>query len=83
LSDEVEPVNVGNPAEMTIMDFAHMVNRLTNSKAGIVYEDYRIPDDPQIRQPDISKARQVLDWEPRVELEEGLQKTIGWFRERV
>ena len=83
LSDEVEPVNVGNPAEMTIMDFARMVNRLTGSKAGIVYEDYRIPDDPQVRQPDISKARQVLDWEPKVELEEGLQKTIEWFRERV
>jgi dTDP-glucose 4,6-dehydratase len=83
LSDEVEPVNVGNPAEMTILDFAHMVNRLTGSKAGIVYEDYRIPDDPQVRQPDISKARQVLNWEPGVDLEEGLQKTIEWFRERV
>jgi dTDP-glucose 4,6-dehydratase len=83
LSDEVEPVNVGNPAEMAILDFAHMVNRLTGSKAGIVYEDYRIPDDPQVRQPDISKARQVLNWEPGVDLEEGLQKTIEWFRERV
>jgi dTDP-glucose 4,6-dehydratase len=83
LSDEVDPVNIGNPAEMTIMDFAHKVNRLTGSKAGIVYEDYRIPDDPQVRQPDISKARRVLDWEPRVELEEGLQKTIAWFREWV
>ena len=83
LSDEVEPVNLGNPAEMSILSFAHLVNRLTSSKAGIVYEDYRIPDDPQVRQPDIFKARQVLNWEPRVELEEGLQKTIQWFRERV
>jgi len=83
LSDEVEPVNLGNPAEMTILDFAHLVNRLTDNKAGIVYEDYRIPDDPQVRQPDISKARRVLNWEPRVDLEEGLQKTIEWFRERV
>jgi dTDP-glucose 4,6-dehydratase len=83
LSDEVEPVNVGNPAEMSILDFAHLVNRLTGSKAGIVYEDYRIPDDPQVRQPDISKARRVLNWEPKVDLEEGLQKTIGWFRKRV
>ena len=83
LSDEVEPVNVGNPAEMTILDFARMVNRLTGNKAGIVYEDFRIPNDPQVRQPDISKARRVLNWEPKVELEEGLQKTIGWFRERV
>jgi dTDP-glucose 4,6-dehydratase len=83
LSDEVEPVNVGNPAEMSILDFAHLVNRLTGSKAGIVYEDYRIPDDPQVRQPDISKARRVLNWEPKVDLEEGLQKTIEWFRKRV
>ena len=83
LSDEVEPVNLGNPAEMSILSFAHLVNRLTGNKAGIVYEDYRIPDDPQVRQPDISKARQVLNWEPRVDLEEGLQKTIKWFRERV
>ncbi len=83
LSDKVEPVNLGNPAEMSILDFAHLVNRLTGNKAGIVYEDYRIPDDPQVRQPDISKARRVLNWEPRVDLEEGLQKTIEWFRERV
>jgi dTDP-glucose 4,6-dehydratase len=83
LSDEADPVNIGNPAEMTIIDFAHKVNRLTGSKAGIVYEDYRIPDDPQVRQPDISKARRVLNWEPKVDLEEGLQKTIAWFREWV
>jgi dTDP-glucose 4,6-dehydratase len=83
ISDEVEPVNVGNPAEMSILDFAHLVNRLTGSKAGIVYEDYRIPDDPQVRQPDISKARRVLNWEPKVDLEAGLQKTIEWFRKRV
>jgi len=83
LSNEVEPVNVGNPAEMSILDFAHLVNRLTDNKAGIVYEDYRIPDDPQVRQPDISKARRILNWEPKVGLEEGLQKTIEWFRGRV
>jgi dTDP-glucose 4,6-dehydratase len=83
LSDEVEPVNLGNPTEMSILDFAHLVNRLTGNKADIVYEDYRIPDDPQVRQPGISKARRVLNWEPRVDLEEGLQETIEWFRERV
>jgi dTDP-glucose 4,6-dehydratase len=83
LSDEVEPVNVGNPDEMTILDFAHLVNRLTGNEGGIVYEDYRIPDDPQVRQPDISKARRMLNWEPKVDLEEGLQKTIAWFRKRV
>ena len=83
ICDEVEPLNLGNPAEMAILDFAHLVNRLTDNKAGIVYEDYRIHDDPQVRQPDISKARRVLNWEPKMDLEEGLQKTIGWFRERV
>ncbi len=83
LSDEVEPVNLGNPTEMTILDFAHLVNRLTGNKAGIVYENYRIPNDPQVRQPDISKARRALNWEPQVGLEEGLQRTISWFRERV
>lgn len=83
LSDEIEPVNLGNPTEMSILDFAHLVNRLTGNKAGIVYEDYRIPNDPQVRQPDISKARRVLNWEPKVSLEEGLEKTIAWFRERI
>lgn len=82
-SDEVEPVNIGNPGEFTIREFADVVIRLTGSKSTIVYKDLRTRDDPQVRQPDISKARRVLGWEPLVTLEEGLQQTIPWFREEL
>lgn len=81
-SDEVEPVNLGNPLEMCIMDFAHLVNEITGNPAGVVFEP--LPeDDPQVRQPDITKAREVLDWEPVVPLEEGLRTTISWFGRRL
>lgn len=86
MSGETEPVNVGNPREMTILEFARKIIELTGSSSQITFvrpEDARIRDDPKVRQPDISKARRVLGWEPRVELEEGLQLTIAWFRDRV
>ena len=86
LSDEVYPVNLGNPNEMTILEFAHRVLEVSGSSSEIVFiapTDERTKDDPQVRRPDISKARRVLGWEPRVSLEEGLRKTIEWFRERV
>lgn len=83
LSDEVEPVNIGNPGEFTIKQFAEIVNRITDNPGGIVYKDLRTKDDPQVRQPDIAKAKRVLDWEPRVSLEEGLELTIPWFREAL
>ena len=83
LSQEVEPVNIGNPGEYTIKQFAEVINELTDNSAGIIYKDMRTQDDPQVRQPDISKARRVLGWEPRVELEEGLRRTIPWFREEL
>jgi dTDP-glucose 4,6-dehydratase len=79
-SDEKEPVNIGNPGEFTIKEFAELVNELTSNRAGVTYKDMRTKDDPQVRQPDITKARRVLDWEPKVTLEEGLRKTIPWFR---
>jgi dTDP-glucose 4,6-dehydratase len=82
-SDEVEPVNIGNPGEFTIREFAELVNRLTDNGAGIVYKDMRTKDDPQVRQPDIAKAKAVLGWEPRISLEEGLRRTIPWFREEL
>jgi dTDP-glucose 4,6-dehydratase len=82
-SDEVEPVNIGNPGEFTIKEFAAVVNELTGNKAGTVTRDLRTKDDPQVRQPDISKARRVLDWEPTVTLREGLELTIPWFREQL
>ncbi|NJL93932.1 MAG: SDR family oxidoreductase [Anaerolineae bacterium] len=82
-SDFGEPVNIGNPKEMTILEFAQHINALTNNPAGIVYEDARIKGDPQTRQPDISRARALLGWEPRVSLEKGLAATIDYFQERV
>ena len=86
LSDETEPVNVGNPQEMTILDFAYKIVELTGSTSDITLvqpEDVRVKDDPKVRQPDISKARRLLGWEPEVSLDEGLRKTIEWFRDRV
>jgi dTDP-glucose 4,6-dehydratase len=82
-SAEVEPVNIGNPGEFTIKEFAEEVNRLTGNTAGVIYKDLRTKDDPQVRQPDITKARQILGWEPKVTLEEGLRRTIPWFREQL
>jgi dTDP-glucose 4,6-dehydratase len=83
LSDEVEPVNIGNPGEFTIAEFAEIVNRLTENQAGIVFRDARTQDDPQVRQPDIAKAERVLGWRPQISLEEGLRRTIPWFREEL
>ena len=72
------PVNLGNPNEFTIKNLAEQVLRLTNSKSNLIFKP--LPeDDPRQRQPDISLARQLLDWEPKVELEEGLKKTISYF----
>jgi dTDP-glucose 4,6-dehydratase len=86
MSDEVYPVNLGNPREMTILDFAHKVLEVTGSKSEIIFvqpKDERTKDDPMVRQPDISKARRVLDWEPSMSLEEGLAKTVDWFRHKL
>jgi len=86
LSDETDPVNLGNPQEITILDFAHKVLQASGSSSLIVFvtpTDKRTRDDPQTRRPDICKARQVLGWEPKVPLEEGLRLTIEWFRGRL
>ncbi|OGO06274.1 MAG: NAD-dependent dehydratase [Chloroflexi bacterium RBG_13_56_8] len=86
MSDEAMPVNLGNPQEMTILEFAQAVIKLSGSASEIVFispTDERTKDDPQTRRPDISKARRILDWEPQVSLEEGLAKPIAWTRERV
>ncbi|MDI6828173.1 MAG: SDR family oxidoreductase [Armatimonadota bacterium] len=79
LSDEHEPVNLGNPEEITIIDFAHLVLKLTGSKSGITFAPLPA-DDPRQRRPDITKAKRILNWEPKVSLEEGLTRTIEWFR---
>ncbi|GAB4434961.1 MAG: SDR family oxidoreductase [Anaerolineae bacterium] len=86
LSDELEPVNIGNPVEMTILDFAKAIIELTGSTSEIVFvrpTDMRIKDDPKVRQPDISKARRILNWEPKVSLQDGLKETIAYFKSRV
>ncbi len=82
-SNEVDPVNLGNPSEMTVLEFAKTVQRLTGGKSEINFvapNDERTKDDPLIRQPDITKARTILGWEPKVGLEAGLGKTIDYFR---
>jgi dTDP-glucose 4,6-dehydratase len=79
LSDIPEPVNIGNPAELSVLDFARTIRRLTGSASEIVFRPLPV-DDPKVRQPDIAKARSLLGWEPTVKLEEGLQKTIAYFR---
>jgi dTDP-glucose 4,6-dehydratase len=82
LSDDSLPVNIGNPAEMTVMEFAKEIIRATGSRSRIVFRP--LPqDDPKQRQPDITRARKLLGWEPRVGLSEGLVRTIEDFRKRV
>ena len=81
-SEYEEPVNVGNPHEMTILEFAEAVQREIGSRCAIRYEP--LPqDDPRVRRPDISRAREVLGWEPKVAFEDGLRRSIAWFRERI
>lgn len=85
-SDEVLPVNIGNPDEMTILEFAEAVKEATGSASEIAFiqpQDTRIKDDPKVRRPDISKARSLLGWEPSVRLSDGLEKTIPYFKKRV
>jgi len=74
-----EPVNLGNPQEMTLLELAKRVLRLTGSASEIVFHP-RPVDDPRVRQPDITRARTLLGWEPRVDVDEGLRRTIEWFR---
>jgi dTDP-glucose 4,6-dehydratase len=85
-SGEPDPVNLGNPREMTILDFARTVLRVTGSRSEIVFvkpQDERTKDDPMVRQPDITRANQLLGWQPVVPLDEGLEKTVDWFRQRL
>ena len=78
-SDVTEPVNIGNPAELSVLDFAKTIRKLTGTSSEIVFKPLPV-DDPKVRQPDIAKARAKLGWQPKVRLEEGLAKTIDYFR---
>jgi dTDP-glucose 4,6-dehydratase len=82
LSDTNDPMNIGNPAEMTIQQIAETIIRMTRSTSKIIYKPLPT-DDPKQRRPDISRARAVLGWEPKVQLEEGLVKTIEYFKTKV
>jgi len=82
LSDTNDPVNIGNPVEMTIKQIAETIIRMTGAKSRIIYKPLPT-DDPKQRRPDITRARQILGWEPTVQLEEGLVKTIEYFRTKV
>jgi dTDP-glucose 4,6-dehydratase len=79
LSGEREPVNVGNPAELSVLEFARTIQRLTGTRSPIAFRPLPV-DDPKVRQPDITRAREKLGWEPKVPLEEGLGRTIEYFR---
>jgi dTDP-glucose 4,6-dehydratase len=82
-SEEHMPVNIGNPVEMTILQFAEAINRITGNKAGITYVDARSSRDPQRRQPNIERAKKILDWEPAVDLEEGIRRTVPFFKSKL
>ncbi len=82
LSDFHEPVNIGNPREMTIRQFGEEILRITGSKSEIEYRALPV-DDPKVRQPDITRAKAILKWEPRVEFEEGVRKTVDYFKTRL
>lgn len=82
MSDYHYSVNIGNPTELTILKFAQEIVELTGSRSKLIHKDLPV-DDPKQRRPDITKARNLLHWEPKVELREGLEKTIAWFSEQV
>jgi dTDP-glucose 4,6-dehydratase len=82
LSSETDPVNVGNPTELTILAFAQIINRLTGNAAGIAFKPLPV-DDPRVRRPDITRARTLLGWEPQVAVEDGLKQTIEYFRAKL
>jgi dTDP-glucose 4,6-dehydratase len=82
LSNENDPVNIGNPHEMTIKEIAETIIRMTGSKSRIIYKPLPV-DDPKQRRPDITRARTTLGWAPKVALDEGLVKTIEYFRTKV
>lgn len=83
-SNEHLPVNLGNPQETSILEFAEVINRIVGNKAGIIFQPKgRIEGDPQRRQPDIQRAKEILGWEPKVALEDGLRETISYFRYKM
>lgn len=84
ISEEHDPVNIGNPTELTIMELANTINKLLDNPTEIILKPAsRLGDDPQRRRPDITRAKGILKWEPRIQLEEGIRKTIPYFRKKL
>ena len=84
MSDYHNPVNIGNPVETSILDFAKLINEIAANKAGFAVEEAdRLGNDPQRRRPDISRAKEILNWEPTISLNEGLQKTLPYFQKKM
>jgi dTDP-glucose 4,6-dehydratase len=79
MSDESEPTNIGNPNEMTVLQFAEAIKKIVGNDSPIIHKPLPV-DDPKIRRPDITKARTKLHWEPQIPLQEGLRRTIDFFR---
>lgn len=83
-SDEHKPVNIGNPVEMSVLQFAEAINRITNNISGITFmENARSARDPQRRRPDITRAKEILKWEPKVTLDDGIRKTVPFFKQKL
>ncbi len=82
MSDIHEPVNIGNPQEMTIKQMAETILKVTGSSSKLIYKPLPI-DDPKVRQPNITRARTMLGWEPKIDLEQGLKMTIEWFKTQL
>ncbi|MBV8532214.1 MAG: SDR family oxidoreductase [Verrucomicrobia bacterium] len=82
MSEHHGPINIGNPVEMTIKQFAEKILEITGSKAGIIYRELPV-DDPKVRQPDITRASKMLGWEPKVDFDKGIRITIGYFRTKL
>jgi len=82
MSDYNEPMNIGNPEEVTILELAKEIIQLTGSRSKIIFQD--LPqDDPKVRQPDITKAQTVLGWKPKVQRHDGLLKTLNYFKAKL
>jgi dTDP-glucose 4,6-dehydratase len=78
MSNYTDPVNIGNPAEMTVLEFAEEVLEIIETKSKIIFNDLPV-DDPKVRRPDISRAKELLEWKPKVGLKEGLKQTVDYF----
>ncbi len=81
-SHAINPVNIGNPQEMSILEFSHLIKEITETKSDIRFKDLPV-NDPKVRQPDIQRAKELLDWEPKVSVEEGLKQTYLWMKNQV